>query len=162
MAGSSVPARILKHWHLSGISTWRSGLPLNVISGRDQSFTGLGTDWADRVGGQDPKLPDGRQQAEKVRSWFNTRAFTFAAPGTFGSAGRNSFRGPSRFNLDIGLARTFHIGETLRLHFRGEAFNSLNHTQLSNPAISVNSPVFGQINAADDPRVLQFAIKLTW
>jgi hypothetical protein len=40
---------------------------------------------------------------------------------------RNSFRGPSAINLDLGVYKNFGFTERVRLQLRGEAFNVLNH-----------------------------------
>jgi hypothetical protein len=39
-------------------------------------------------------------------------------------------------------------------------FNLFNHTRLGNPVNTVTSPVFGSINSALDPRIVQFAAKI--
>jgi hypothetical protein len=51
--------------------------------------------------------------------------------------------------------------ERFRLQFRAEAFNIENRANFNNPNATVSAGVtFGKITAADDPRVLQFALKL--
>jgi hypothetical protein len=40
-------------------------------------------------------------------------------------------RGPGQNNLDLSIAKTFPIYEKLRLQFRADAFNTLNHTQFT-------------------------------
>lgn len=150
------------NWGLNSIWIWRSGLPFSIISGQDRSFTGTGLDLADTTSAA-TALPSGRSRGEQVKSWFNTSAFAPNAPGTFGNAGRNSMRGPSRFNIDLGVTRRFNLPkEGLSLQFRAEFFNVLNHTQLGQPVASLVNQRFGQITAAADPRILQFAAKLQW
>ncbi len=41
--------------------------------------------------------------------------------------GRNAFRGPGSWNLDLGIYKMFYLGERFRLQFRGELYNSFNH-----------------------------------
>jgi hypothetical protein len=44
--------------------------------------------------------------------------------------GRDLFRGPGAWNLDVGISKTTPITERIKLEFRGELFNVLNHSNL--------------------------------
>jgi Carboxypeptidase regulatory-like domain len=44
--------------------------------------------------------------------------------------GRNSFRGPGYWNVDLGIYKMFFLGERFRLQFRGELYNAFNHANL--------------------------------
>jgi len=44
--------------------------------------------------------------------------------------GRNAFRGPGSWNLDLGLYKQFFLGERFKLQFRGEFYNLMNHANL--------------------------------
>ena len=110
--------------------------------------------------------------------YLNAAAFAPNALGTFGNVGRDNVRGPGQFNFDLALSRFFAVKEHWRLEARAEAFNAINHTNFapnlsvgissaSVPSGSVSSPnissgTFGQITAAGDPRILQFALKLVF
>jgi hypothetical protein len=48
----------------------------------------------------------------------------------------------------------------MRLQFRAEYFNLLNHTNLSDPNVSQSGSGFGSVTAASDPRIAQLALKL--
>jgi hypothetical protein len=145
-------------WNLQGIMTYRSGLPLNVTSGRD--FVGNG-----RVDGQRPDLvgsadPYIRDTAALV--WLNAAGFSNAAPTAerrFGNLGYNALRGPSGFTYDASLHKTFNFAERHRLTFRLEAFNVLNHKVLGNPNATVTNPNFGRILGASEGRNVQLALK---
>lgn len=68
-----------------------------------------------------------------------------------------------RTNVDTGLIKSFFpfaSHEDLRFQLRGEFFNVLNHTELNDPEINVNSGNFGGIRAAADPRIIQLALKV--
>jgi hypothetical protein len=52
---------------------------------------------------------------------------------SFGNAGRNTVRGPSFFQLDLGLHKDFPVTETHRIEFRAEAFNAFNKTNFNAP-----------------------------
>ena len=48
----------------------------------------------------------------------------------------------------------------IRLQFRAEAFNLLNHANFGLPDNDLASPNFGQVLASGPPRLLQFGAKL--
>jgi hypothetical protein len=92
--------------------------------------------------------------------WFNTAAFAANALGTFGTAGRNSIRGPGFQSLDLGLHKTFGVSRGVKVQVRVEAFNALNTVNFGGPNTSQNSSNFGRILSAGDPRIMQFALRL--
>ena len=55
------------------------------------------------------------------------------AYGTFGTMGRNIFRGPSFSEWDLSVVKPFHFGERLTAQLRGEVFNVINHPNFANP-----------------------------
>jgi hypothetical protein len=70
--------------------------------------------------------------------------------GQFGNMGRNTFEDTGFANFDFSLAKNFHLGEGMRLQFRGEFFNILNHPNFANPYGGQNG--FG----LNDPSVRPF------
>jgi hypothetical protein len=122
-------------------------------------LSGVGNDQADVI--SKPSLSSG-PLGQRVNKWFTTEAFKTAATGTFGNVGRNILTGPPTFNLDFSIQRLFTIKERMKLQFRAEFFNGLNHTLLNNPNTTVTSSNFGRITSARDPRILQMALKLTF
>ena len=56
----------------------------------------------------------------------------------WGNTGRNAFRGPSVWNLDLSLFRNIPIGR-YRVEFRAQASNVLNHTRYLNPDTNINN-----------------------
>ena len=151
---------LLGGWSLNGIlSTW-SGFPFTVTSGVDNARTGTGGQRADLVG--NPTLPGDRSRDEQVNQWLNPSAFQVNALNTYGTLGRNTFRGPGSASLDGGLFKTFAITERFRATFRFEAFNSLNRVNLQAPSASVTSANFMRTTSAYDPRILQLALRLAW
>ena len=55
------------------------------------------------------------------------------ALGTFGSMGRNIFRGTGLRAWDLSLVKDWKFAERVKLQFRGEFFNVLNHPNFANP-----------------------------
>lgn len=152
-----VAKALLGGWETTAIWNWQSGFPLNFTSGEDRSLTNVGNDLADVV-----KKPSytGGLRGVRIAQWFDKTAFASARLGTFGNAGRNILRGPGTFNIDFSAHKVFIIRERLRLQYRAEFFNVLNHTLLNNPDTTVTNSNFGRITSARDPRILQMALKL--
>jgi len=148
--------RIAGNWELAGIFVARSGGWLTVTDGTDVSLTGLGTDRPNVTGS--PTVPN-----PSISEWFNNKdAFTQQAMGTFGNAGRGVVEGPGTWDLDSALWRTFSILERAKLTFRVEAFNTLNHPRFNAPVVILSAGNFGQITSAQDPRILQGALKIVF
>jgi hypothetical protein len=75
-------------------------------------------------------------------------AFARPASGTglLGTSGRNAFRGPGFYNLDVSVSRSFNfpwLGEAGRLSVRADAYNLLNHANLGMPAAIFPAATFG-------------------
>jgi hypothetical protein len=151
---------VLGGWQLSGILALHSGLPVNVLSGVDNSLTGLGNDRPNVVG--DAGLPGGRSHSEEIARYFNVAAFAQNGKGTFGNAGRNILRGPGLKNVDLSLVKSFRIRESLKAQIRGESFNAFNFVNLQNPAANLTAATFGRILSAGSPRIYQLAMKVQW
>lgn len=147
-------------WNLTGIYTYQSGTPFSVLSGVDNARTGTPNQRADLIG--DPVLSGDRTRGEQIARWFNTAAFAQNALGTFGTSGRNIVIGPDFKSLNVGLHKNFAVTESVRIQLRAEAFNALNNVNLNLPNSTVTSSAFGRITSAGDPRILQFALRLTF
>lgn len=97
-------------------------------------------------------------------SWFNTCAFTIPS-GSFGNLGRNVFRGPSVFNMDVSMFKGFPLpkeGWTIQLRF--EAFNALNVQNWDVPSgLTIGNADAAQITtlaSGTTPRQMQFGLRL--
>ena len=157
---NGVASHVLGGWTVSGIFTRRSGRPFTVFAGSNNPFVGpLANALPDRI--NDGNIdPSGRS----VDHWFDTTAFVVPKPARPGDSGRNILIGPGLTNMDFSLARSFRFGEERRLDFRWEVFNLSNTPQFGLPGADASSPAtFGKINSlAGDPRVMQFALKLSF
>ncbi|MBO0863151.1 MAG: hypothetical protein J2P21_32600, partial [Chloracidobacterium sp.] len=91
----------------------------------------------------------------------------------FGNAGSNIVSGPSFFQTDLGLHKSFPVWkERTKLEFRMEAFNLFNHTNFTAPdsnasnikldANGNNTGSFGKITSAFPARQIQFALRLIY
>jgi hypothetical protein len=62
----------------------------------------------------------------------------------------------------MALLKSTAITESTKLQFRAEAFNVFNHAQFKNPDGLVNDTNqggFGYVTSANDPRIMQVALK---
>lgn len=92
--------------------------------------------------------------------YLDRAAFALPPIGTLnGNAERASSEGPSTWQLDVALSKVIRVGESHGFEVRAEAYNLTNSFQPGNPVTNLNSPTFGQIRTALDPRILQFAVK---
>jgi hypothetical protein len=119
-------------WETSSIWQTRSGLPTNIqlVSG----FFGNTTR---------PNLVSGQPTTVANASWPNTsfNQAAFQAPPTYNgnyvtnpsAISRNYLRGPAFFQWDLSLAKNFAVTEKVKLQFRTDLFNLLNHPNFANP-----------------------------
>lgn len=143
-------------WTFSGITSFQSGIPLNITLPGDNAGIGGGPYRPDVT--RDPNLPS----EERVRErYFDPTAFAQPERGRFGNASRNIVRQAGLNNWDLSVFKNIPLGwESGSLQFRSEFFNAFNHTQWSGYRNSFGSSGFGEANAARDARTIQFGLKL--
>jgi hypothetical protein len=170
-SGHSLVDKAVGQWQLAPLVRMISGIPLNVLTGTDQSLTGVGLDRPNYSTTASPYA----STSNKLQ-YLSALAFTPNAPGTFGNVGKNAFRGPDALNFDIGVTRLFTVMERFQGEFRCDAFNVINKVNLIAPATStgipgispaginltLSSPTFGQISSSGDPRIVQLAMKVSF
>ena len=188
-SASTFKRALLGGWQTSSIFQARSGLPVNVtlISGffgnpmRPNFVPGQNPyvshiTWVTRGGAYNPK-------AYAIPAGYNGNYGQ-----NMGNVGRNSLRGPGFFQWDLSGVKNFALTESMKLQFRADLFNILNHPNYSNPdggictsisaatptapAGCVTNPYFGVTNSTianqtgngaignGTPRQAQFALKL--
>jgi outer membrane receptor protein involved in Fe transport len=161
---TAIPDRVGNGWQISGIVTAQTGQPFSVLTGVDESSTGLGDDRANVTG--NPNVGP-----HTVQEYFNTADFSLNAPLTFGDSGRNIVIGPGFTNVDFALLKNTEITERVNMQFRAEFFNILNHPNFALPNNVLTSPSFGALYQTPDvaqynvglgsggPRLIQFGLK---
>ncbi len=181
MLNQGLASAIAGNWQLTTAALARTGFPVNVLlpSSVISPYGNSGTLRPNLVPGVPLTPPGGRTIAQ----WINPAAFSLPAPGTFGNAPRDLFAGPGTWQVDIGVAKTFPLGDRARVEFRSEFFNVFNHPQLGSPnvtcTVSSSSPTgcasgFGSITTtvnlntaivnpitpvgSGTPREIQFAL----
>ena len=102
----------------------------------------------DRIPGRPVWISDSSSPGGKR---LNSAAFTIPSAIGQGSEGRNDIRGFPLVQLDFALRRQFKISDNLRLQFRAEGFNVINHPSFGNPSTNMGicalgtpcTPVYG-------------------
>jgi hypothetical protein len=165
--GSEMPSwanAIVGGIQLSGIFTYRSGLPFSTTTG---SFpVGFVFDSPAVLTGNASALASHIDTTQANVQFFGDPAAALAAfrnphGGEIGQ--RNNLRGPNFWNLDLGLAKNFKLPwEGQRLQLRADAFNLFNVNMFGLPNANFNSTgtPFGAITTSSNaPREMQFAIR---
>jgi hypothetical protein len=161
---SRIADAVVGGWELSGIVTFRQGIPLSVFGNNWNSYGG--DPRPDEVGS--PKPSHQTISSTVPNSWANIASFKFANYGTFGTAPRymSNLRGPHYQNWDTSLEKNWAIRKSMRAQLRLETFNSFNHPNFYAPGpgnMSLYTPTsFGEISTAFQPRVVQIAGKFYW
>ncbi len=153
--------KVVGGWRVAGIFTAQSGAPftVNLSSAAGQNVSPIGL-----VSGNNLEHPnlvgDPNAGPQTQAEWFNIAAFALPAQNTYGTAGRNIVNGPGLVDLDLSLQKEGTLYERLKLQFRVDAYNSLNHVNDNLPGRIFGAANFGVISSAGDPRELQVALKL--
>ena len=167
---SGVLDRVVGGWQASTILTAQNGTPIDT-----SSWDAAGTSF---VPSSNRLSCTGAASyvnaAPNANQYFNVAAFTNAAPGTYGTCGRNNIRAPHQVNVDLSVIKDIHITEGQALQFRMEMFNAPNHVQWGAPnagwgnqnfrnadgSVAAPSANFGQIRSTlTTMRQIQFALK---
>jgi hypothetical protein len=107
----NLAGRLLNGWMLSGVGSFRSGMPYTM-----------------------------RTSGSLAKEFTTTGALIAAlAPGMNGSGGdnrvygvgRNTFRYPARWKADMRLGKRFELGHMRQLEFLAESFNLFNHQNVT-------------------------------
>ena len=160
--------KLASGWAISGITTFATGLPVNLESSSDNSLSGTqgGEDVVDLPNflGGGPLFLDKNPRNDVTNPnpvpYFNTSLFAPEPLGQIGNSRRRFFHGPGINNWDLALLKDTKFTESKSLEFRFEAFNVFNHTQFQNPVSNFDAGNFGFVVAANDPRIMQAALKL--
>jgi hypothetical protein len=149
---------ILGNWQLNGIYRFATGTPFTASADATSCNCPGNGQFADAIapvtypGGVGPGQP-----------WFSTSSFAPPGPNRFGTAGRNTIRGPRLSNYDLSVFRLFPIGERFRLEYRAEFYNLTNTPHFANPSGTATSATFGIISSTLSGygnRQVQMALRL--
>jgi hypothetical protein len=165
---SGLTDNILGGWQFNNIISLGTGTPFDI------TVNGVRPDILGNVSTGSLQLVNGQRQ------WISVATGTLVAPpkdsnGKFirpGTLGRNHFYGPGYGTWDASLFKNFTVTERVKMQFRAEGFNILNHPQYTNPNANLDSGLpalspnnsFGLINGTREfsSRQIQFAFRFTF
>jgi hypothetical protein len=93
--------------------------------------------------------------------------FSTPAPGQQGNTGRNFFRGPRFFNMDLTVRKRFFFSESKNLEFRADVNNLTNTVSFDFPISTtsfITSSTFGRIrdSVISNARRIQLGVKFNF
>lgn len=170
-------------WSVDSLLNARSGFPVNVLLSRPSSDLPDGNN-VDQPPNRVPGMP--LYLGRGISHWLNPAAFSLPAAGGWGNAGRNIAVGPTLWQNDAAVQKSFHLaGESSNVIFRAESFNIFNRAQYGQPASTLSEAIngatgaraltvpasFGKITSTVNsaglvgtgtPRVLEFSLRITY
>jgi hypothetical protein len=151
--------RLVEGWQVSGIFSFHTGLPINVVDGFAQAY--LNSSSANTTYNRPNWNPNGTAlvngatitcngnavfgdptnnamtQALHLATantfYINPACFSLPPVGELGNLGRNALIGPHAINWDASITKNTRISERLNIQFRAEFFNLLNNVNFGQP-----------------------------
>jgi hypothetical protein len=152
-------------WGLDGMITLQSGFPLffATASNVTNSFGG----------GSRPNVLAGCQKSvsgsaeSRLNDWFNKACFSQPPAFTFGTEPRTdpNLRSDGIANWDFAAFKNFAFADDgkVKVQFRGEFFNFLNHPQFGAPGTTLGAAGFGVVSSQiNSPRLVQLALRMSY
>jgi hypothetical protein len=150
--------QVINGWQLNDITILQSGLPFTVTSGVDTNLDGNNND---RVNIVDDPYTHATTRSAKIKAFINPAGFAVPT-GPYGNEQRDSLTAPGSVMSNVSLFKVLALSDSMKLQFRGEAFNVLGNVNLGMPRTTLNvlptAPT--QILSAGNPRQIQLALKL--
>lgn len=150
-ANEGLASKLFGGFQVNGIMSVMSGTPFNVVQGNAGNLNAAGSGqmpdqvksevqiFSGALKGTPPAGADPAAYQYFDRSAYAAVNIPAGQPQRFGNAGRNNLRGPGVFNMDLGLFRSVAVTEDIKLQFRAEALNALNHPNFGNPGADVST-----------------------
>jgi hypothetical protein len=180
-AHNRLAAGVVNGWQLSGVTQLESGPNLSASTsenfganyGQALLSSGFAVSNTSILGTNDLQLnpvvtcnPIANLQPHQ---FVNGACFGLPSAGHYGPTVLPAYYGPWFFNSDLGLFKNFQIKESMKVQFRLDGYNFLNHplwsfngTNLSlvyNSAGQQTSPNFGYTTEKQGNRLVQLAVK---
>jgi len=175
IGGSKLAQTLVNHWGVDGRLMSRTGFPV-TLQGNFITDPATGSQYfgnLDIVSGQPVYLYGSQYPGGRA---VNPAAFAYPNNNGPGNAPRNFVRGFGEGQINLALRREFPLYDRLRLQFRAEAFNVLNHPNFGYIDPYLGDATFGEalsmLNQSlstvasqyqqGGPRSMQFALKLVF
>ena len=147
---------VLGNWQDSGIVTFQTGTPISI--GASCNFPGVSGLGCTAVRVKDGNLASG----QSMNAWFDTTAFVNPGQYSFGNDSRTEpdLRNPGTIGFDTAMSRWQPIRERMRLQFRADLYNIMNHPNLGAPSTGITSATFGRITSKSGNRTVTMSLRL--
>lgn len=173
-ANSGLLALFTRNWSVQTMIVARSGLPFNGVVLFASPGGIVAQSRPDVVSGQPFWVANSFAPGGKS---LNSAAFSVPTSPRQGTEGRNDIPGFGLTQADLSVGRKFAVTDRVKIQFRADAFNLLNHPNFANPLAFVEfgsfflsstrmlnqglgglNPLFQQ----GGPRSLQLSLKVTF
>jgi hypothetical protein len=157
--GAKIPPlldNVIGGWQLNGVMARQSGPPLMF---GDVILRGNVNDIA---------LPSDQRSVDR---WFNTSLFERDSKKQLDANFQvrtfphflSAVRGDGQSRLDLSLIRYFRLTDRVRMQFRAESYNVLNHPNFDTPSTDPTNKAFGTVKSQGGlSREFQFALSLVF
>jgi hypothetical protein len=150
---------LLSGWGLSGLAILESGFALTPsdtygdagLATRPDQLEAAKTHGSGKIGIGEP-------------NYFVDPVGMYRKPayGFFGNARNGSLVGPKEVSFDVSATKAFPFYKTFNGELRVEAFNVLNHPNITSISTQFGAANFGQAISAGDPRIMEAAFRLNF
>lgn len=146
--------KLLQDWTLSGSVNAGSGSPFTArVLGNQSNSGGTGSVGSGRADATGLPIEDGS-------GYFNPLAYAVPKAGFFGNAGRNTILGPSTFTMNMGVSRSFRMGDDRRrLEFRVDSSNFVNAVNITGIGTVLNANNYGLATNAAGMRTVSTSLR---
>ncbi len=146
--------KLLQDWTISGSVNAGSGSPFTArVLGNQSNSGGTGSVGSGRADATGVAIDQGS-------GYFNPLAFAVPKAGFFGTAGRNTILGPSTFTTNIGVSRSFRMGDDRRrLEFRVDSSNFVNSMNITGIGTVLNANNYGLATNVAGMRTVSMSLR---
>jgi hypothetical protein len=149
--------RVIGGWQTAGIVTIASGHYVCITTNAKATGYQYPTcsPRANIVGNPNPF-------SQNQYEWFNPAAYSVPSAYVYGNSAPYSVQSPGSFNWDAALYKQTYITERIGLQIRMEAFDAINHANLSNLQTNISNAQAGVSTGRTGSRVVEFGARLSF
>lgn len=159
--GMGLGRELMSGWHGRMLKEWTVGSQLSFGTGMPETPVYLaavpGTSFTGTIR---PDVTGVSIYGGTNGQYLNPAAFTAPSAGAWGTAPRNSIKGPNTFNLNSSMSRTFRLMNPFNLDVKIDATNVLNLGVFSSWNSVVNSTTYGLPTQANPMRSVQVTARM--
>jgi hypothetical protein len=163
-------SRLLADWTLTAIGVWAAGAPFSVVTNAsyptgDFNADGFNSDFPNTATwGNSAPMP--RQSLIGGQAVLRRADFPSPPLGQEGDLGRNTFTGPTTFEMNASLTKSVRVpwfsSDGAAMQLRGEFFNVFNVDNPSRPENRLNNSLFGTSTGQGMVRTIQLGLRFSF